>query len=185
MMEITLKIDGLVCEAHLCDRRGHVLAETRIEINGPTNWDELLAKVSDELKLHQHPPPGLLLQGETDEARKVIRSPWQPVHFQSIRMHGFGWGFWLPCGTETCCGFLNHAAAQKAARLLRTLEAVITGDLPNGTFEIFHVPDGAAFFDLNGELHSTFPTIREARGCAAKLEALQMHQATPEPSIPI
>lgn len=180
-LTIQLADDGRTAEL-MYGRVGSAPRMHRHEFVHPVQWRDFLGEVCRLLDLDLTVPPGTAIQSTTVQ---IGCGPWHPVHFQSIRMHGFGWGFWLPCGTETCCGFLNHAAAEKAARLLRNLEAVITGDLPNGTFEIFHVPDGAAFFDLKGELHSTFPTIREARGCAAKLEALQMHQATPEPSIPI
>lgn len=105
--------------------------------------------------------------------------PWQAVHFGTSHtqtLPGWGWGFYLPCLSETCCGFRNEEAAAKAAKLLKTLSVNITGDLPNGVFEIFELRDeGHAFFDLHGELHCTFPTREEARGCAAKTEAVQMN----------
>lgn len=71
MREVLIQLNGLVCEAQLCDGRRNVLAEARIELSGPTNWYELLAKVGDDLKLLEHTPPGLLTEGD---ARRPLES---------------------------------------------------------------------------------------------------------------
>lgn len=185
MREVSIQINGQVCEAQLCvgDK---VIEETRIELHGPTNWFELLAKVGDELKLCSHPPPGLPTEGDLPE-RLGDPEAWQ-VALCGFGVPGYGWGFWLPGQenekalrlSESCCGFRDEAAAVKAAKFLRHNLDVITGDLPNGVFEIFGLTGTWAFLDLHGDVHASFPTSGEARGCAAKLEALQMHNVKPE-----
>lgn len=184
MREVILKLNGLVCEAQLCDSRRNVLAETRIELNGPTNWYELLAKVGDELKLLEHAPPGLLTEGDDPVIQAEV---WQVIECGQGWCPGWGWGFFLPFDTtkqrvplETCCGFRDEAGAVKAAKFLRHNLDVISGDLPNGVFEIFGLTGTWAFLDLHGEVHASFPTRDEARGCAAKLEALQMQNVKPQ-----
>lgn len=187
MREVILKLDGLVCEAQLCDSRRNVLAEARIELNGPTNWYELLAKVGDELKLMQHPPPGLTTQGDamtndecrrTNAPRSVVSHPWQP-DLCGFGMPGYGWGFWLPpeapkaVKSETCCGFRDEAAAVKAATFLKNNHDVITGDLPNGVFEVFGYAGKFTFIDLHGIVHS-FSERQQAQAHAGKLEGTQM-----------
>ena len=69
----------------------------------------------------------------------------------------------------------------KAAKFLRHNLDVITGDLPNGVFEIFGLTGTWAFLDLHGDVHASFQTRVEARGCAAKLEAMQMSSSREAP----
>lgn len=168
MREVRLQINGLVCEAHLLDSHCNVLAETRIELNGPTNWYELLAKVGDELKLADHPPPGLPTQ------------VWQVIRCGKPHCPGWGWGFYLPFDrtkqqvpVQTCCGFRSESAAAGAAKFVRGNLDVIEGGPPGGTFEVFGYAGNYAFIDLNGIVHS-FSDRQHAQSHAAKLEATQM-----------
>ena len=183
MREVRLKLNGLVCEAHLYDSRRNVLAETRIELNGPTNWYELLAKVGDDLKLLEHAPPGLLTEGDDPVIQAEV---WQVILCGRPFCPGWGWGFFLPFDetkqkvpVQTCCGFRDLAAAAKAAKCLRHNLGTIT-EVPNGVFEVFVIDGVYAFLDLHGEVHASFPTREEARGCAGKLEALQMQNVKPQ-----
>lgn len=188
MREVRLQLNGLVCEAQLCDGKRNVLSETKVELDGPTNWLDLLVRIGSQLNLKDHPPPGLVTESD-QAADKSVRAPleaWQAA-LCGFGMPGFGWGFWLPGQenekavrlAETCCGFRDEAGAVKAAKFLRHNLDVITGDLPGGVFEIFGLTGTWAFLDLHGDVHASFPTREEARGCAAKLEAVQMQNVKP------
>ncbi len=161
MRELILRISGLVCEAQLCDAHHHVLAEARIALHGPTNWYELLAKVGDELKLSERPPPGLLVQGD-------LAGPWKAA-LAGFGIPGWGWGFYLPNLKETCSGFCDEAAATKGAQRLKAHAGGIP-EFPNGTYEAFKSGAHWAFLDAEGEMHHGFPSPSAAQNCAAKLE---------------
>ena len=185
MREVIIRIGARACEAQLC-AGDKVIEETRIELEAPTNWFDLLVRIGSQLNLKDHPPPGLVTEGDRearlgDEETRRLGDPeaWQTA-LCGISMPGYGWGFWLSCLTETCCGFRDEAGAGKAAKFLRHNLDVITGDLPGGVFEIFGLTGTWAFLDLHGEVHASFPTRDEARGCATKLEALQMQNVKPQ-----
>lgn len=175
MRRITIEIDGMNCEVELCNGQGTVLAKAGLEMSGPVSWSDLLTTLAAALQLDQHTPPGLLVQGDAKYPSTTSSEPWE------AKLCGFGipgwlYGFWLPGMEESCCGFRTAAAATKGAKFLRHNLDAITGDLPNGVFEIFVLTGTYAFLDLNGDVHASFPRREDAAGCAAKLEGLQMSQ---------
>lgn len=70
MREVIIRLNGQACRAQLC-LGSQVIEETLIELNGPTNWYDLLAKVGEELKLANHPPPGLFTEGDLHEDKLI------------------------------------------------------------------------------------------------------------------
>ena len=149
--------------------------------HGAQSWSHLFTKMHDHLKLDTFASPGLPM-GSGKTCRDAL-AVWLAVRCGTPQARGWDWGFMLPHAvetsevpTETCCGFRTQEAAAKAAVAMRDhhLSGRTTGDLPGGVFEIFKLNDLHAFLDVDGEVHSTFPTYAEARGCAAKLEAAQM-----------
>lgn len=160
MRRITIEIeDGGVtaCYSNGSERKASMALE------GPVTWDCLWGKIKEGLQLDLCVPPGIATQG----AVPVMRE-WVPL-LAGFGLPGFGWGFWLPGGSDSCCCFRDEAAAARAARsLMHNKDRIPT--MPSAVSEVFTLDGVYAFLDLFGEIHATFITAEDAAGCAAKLE---------------
>lgn len=179
MRTLTIQINDH--EARCLLEHGALTIQAVIPMEHVTSWDSLLQQVKDELSLDERPPPGLLTQGDGEPSNV----PWHPQHFTGITVHGWAWGFWLPVKAgheaETCCGFRTREAAAAAALALSTnLDRI--GELPNATFEPFPLDAAWAFLDALGQVHSTFPTARDAFAAAAKHQSERLHAAAGGPN---
>lgn len=184
MKTLTIQIDGSQCNAILSGESCTPLAQEKFTMqHGTHSWKHLLAEVHDRLQLYKFTPPGMPTEhGRTCEDPFRV---WQVVCCGIPQAPGWGWGFMLPFDAEkqtipveTCCGFRDAEAAEKAAKTAQLCRARISGDLPGGVFEVFRLDDLHAFFDACGEIHATFQTAAEARGCASKMEDAQTTAAT-------
>ena len=187
MKRLIIHVEGEHCTAWLCYGSQIASDYAKFTISEGTSWKDLQDRIHQEMKLDQHPPPGMATQG--DEADVCPPLPWEPLQ-GGFGLPGYGWGFYLPVVRknevaelyESCCGFRDRSAAEKAAKTMRHNHTRITGDLPGAVFEIFTLDGVYAFLDYLGEIHATFPTHAEARGCASKIEAAQMQTPTPKPA---
>ncbi|WP_395736314.1 hypothetical protein [Prosthecobacter sp.] len=180
MKQLIIQIDGATCKAMLFSESGVMLAEDEFTMqHGTHSWSYLQREVHDRLQLHAFAPPGM-----PTESGRTCGDPfriWQVVCCGIPGAPGWGWGFMLPLEhVETCCGFADEDSAAKAAKALQLARGRISGDLPGGVYEVFQLDDAFAFFDAQGELHATFQTAAEARGCAAKMDA--NHTQNEQPS---
>lgn len=165
-------------------KHGALTHHAVIPMQHVTSWGNLLQQVIEELSLDSRPPPGLPTQGDAPGECLPCTTqamPWQPRHFTGVTVHGWAWGFWLPVESgneaETCCGFRTKEAAIAAALSLSTNMDRIRGDLPNASYEPFHLDEAWAYLDALGECHSTFPTARDAFAAAAKQQNERLLQA--------
>ncbi|MBK8037720.1 MAG: hypothetical protein IPK22_11380 [Verrucomicrobiaceae bacterium] len=169
---------------------GSLTHQGLIHLEHVTSWGNLLQQVKDALSLDDRPPPGLLTHGNYQERTTMSSNGqevvWKPHHFTGVTVHGWAWGFWLPVKTgqtaETCCGFRTKEAALAAALALSTNLDRITGDLPNASYEPFQLDEAWAFLDALGQVHSTFPSARDAFAAASKHQSERVVQAAGGPN---
>lgn len=166
MRRITIEIeDGGVtaCYSNGSERKASMALE------GPVTWDCLWGKIKEGLQLDLCVPPGAVMQRTSaDQQTWLVKDDWRP-QICGFGLPGFGWGFWLPGISGSCCGFRDEAAAARAARsLMHNKDRIPT--MPSAVSEVFTLDGVYAFLDLFGEIHATFITAEDAAGCAAKLE---------------